>query len=215
MTRTRHMKRLKTFMAEAVRTAKLYHRGDWKGILYSGDLMTSAMDDDEMGVIGNDKLIDKYGDRYVSFARTLGGSFMKTKFHQFSCVLEFSSERLRRDYKIIPVDWMAKFSYDDDPVRADGVSEEEERLITSAESIPIGKYLDGVHIWQRDTDMPGEITTAVEAGAVAKLVSRYPNIPFWLYDDAKTFAAGRWDTAHQINPNVTDPHDEDDYDEET
>jgi len=142
------MKRLKTFIGEAVRNAKLYHRSAmWRTILTSNKLKTTLMGEGERAVVANPDLIKKHGGRYASFARSMSGDFMGAVYADVVVVLEFNSEKLRADYKLVPVDWFNRNALPNQ--RGGGRSEEEERLITDDEYIRLDKYLDGVHIFMK------------------------------------------------------------------
>jgi hypothetical protein len=131
-------------ISEGVRAEKLYHASySWGNILEEGKLNLSLMDNDEVRLVNTayPGFIGRYGERFASFARSMNSRYIKLRGSDIVTALEFDGRLLRRDYKIVPVDW---FSTGERSVRArsHGKSEEEERLVSK-----IKKYLTGVHVY--------------------------------------------------------------------
>lgn len=133
-------------LTEAVRKQKLYHSSpSWRNILEDGELTSSEMGWTERVVVKKAGIsTERYGDRYISFARSPGSSFIKMQQSDLVVVFEFDAEYLRRKYKIVPVDWL--HSSGSTHGRERGHSEMEERLITSKTEIQLAPVFTGMHV---------------------------------------------------------------------
>ena len=156
------MKRLKGWLlGEGVRTPKLYHTSPnwWSNILEDGLIKSSDMRNyaDELALMKRTGIGNKYR-RFISFGRSLQSSWANPRGgnsdNRSAVSLEFDANKLRADYKIVPVDYFSyeKTGEDDDGMvhvrhgRGQGVSETEERLLTNKPAIPIEPYLTAVHV---------------------------------------------------------------------
>jgi len=89
---------------------------------------------------------------YMSMARTINSSFTQEWLSNGSrytgVVFELDAERLRNHYKIVPVDYFWAEPAHSSFSRPGGYSEQEERLLSKDDRVPI-KYIKAVHIYSK------------------------------------------------------------------
>lgn len=154
-------KQFKQLIERDTGSGRLYHWSyHWREILNDKALKTTFMYEGgaEIELLPNkEKTAEKYGKRFVSFARSIGSSQYTRYRHSDDDVtvyFEFNRETLRDRYKIIPVNWYQPKG--DTPLatnRSQDRTEVEDRILTSKSTIPIEPHLLGVHILINDQNI--------------------------------------------------------------
>lgn len=130
------------------------------GILKARKIVESSV---EFDVSGGKNIIKKYGDRYISFARSITSIFIRKNLSNSTVVFEFDRDALKANYKIIPVNWQYGHVHpsiinepDFKTRRSVGIDEKEDRLLTKKKGIPLTPYLTGVHVYSSDDEHADE-----------------------------------------------------------
>ena len=158
----------KRMINETRTVSRVYHYSPYYAdILKDGVLLSQKMLSSERRVVGGEDVIKKYGDKYISFARSITSSYIRIGNMANIVVFEFDRDALARNFKLMPVNWQYGTrhpSMEDEPTRRSiGVDEKEDRLITSQPGIPLPPYLIGVHIFSIGNEFSSDDQEQMEA----------------------------------------------------
>jgi len=204
------MKRLRTFITEAVRSAKLYHVTEFgTSIIRAGYITIAHLDetsDESLNKSISKRSVKSAPDvGHISFTRSIGGHYTNSVINWAAVVwaFEFDAAKLKSKYQVKPVDFFKG------GLRKFGEDEQEERLVSKDHSMPIDPFLTAVHIYisAESVDDEDNRPNMLRDQLVGEMKSL--KVPAYLYHTMATFKAGRFAEAEQINPRFFDHDDED------